>query len=187
MASRARWARKLNVGSTLWRDGKIGDMRNDMENRPAILFLCLGNICRSPMAEGAARAAFADAGVEVTLDSAGTGDWHVGRPPDTRAQAEARRRGADIGDLRARQLTPDDFYRFDLILAADDNNLRDARAIAPADATARLRLMLDLVRGRQGESVADPYYGEAGGFGVTWDDVSAVAAALVADALRSSG
>ncbi|WP_237245828.1 low molecular weight protein-tyrosine-phosphatase [Sphingopyxis witflariensis] len=165
----------------------IGDMRNDRKTRPAILFLCLGNICRSPLAEGAARAAFADAGIDATLDSAGTGDWHVGRPPDARAQAEARRRGADIGDLRARQLTRDDFYRFDLILAADDTNLRDARAIAPADATARLRLMLDLVRGREGDSVADPYYGDEGGFGVTWDDVSAVAAALVTDASASSG
>lgn len=162
-------------------------MRDDSDDKPAILFLCLGNICRSPLAEGAARAAFAAAGIAATLDSAGTGDWHVGRPPDVRAQAEARRRGTDIGNLRARQLTRDDFYRFDLILAADDNNLRDARAMAPADARAKLRLMLDLVPGRRGDSVADPYYGDAGGFGVTWNDVSAVAAALVAEASGSSG
>lgn len=153
----------------------------------SILFLCLGNICRSPLAEGAARAAFADAGIDSLLDSAGTGDWHVGRPPDRRAQAEALRRGADIGDLRGRQLTVDDFYRFDLILAADADNLRDARTMAPPDATARLRLMLDLVAGRQGESVADPYYGEDDGFAATWDDVSAVAAALVAASSTSSG
>ena len=165
----------------------MGDVRNDREDRHAILFLCLGNICRSPLAEGAARAAFADAGIDAMLDSAGTGDWHVGRPPDQRAQAEARRRGTDIGDLRARQLTSDDFYRFDLILAADDTNLRDARAIAPAEATARLRLMLDLVRGREGEGVIDPYYGDEGGFAATWDDVSAVAAALVAEVSGSSG
>ena len=148
---------------------------------PSILFLCLGNICRSPLAEGAARAAFARAGLAARLDSAGTGDWHVGRPPDPRAQAEARRRGIDISDLRARQIARADFYRFDLILAADAENLRDARAVAPADATARLRLMLDLVPGRAGRSVADPYYGEAGGFAVTWGDVDAVAAALVAE------
>ncbi|MCW0199191.1 low molecular weight protein-tyrosine-phosphatase [Sphingopyxis sp.] len=160
-------------------------MHDDRRNPPAILFLCLGNICRSPLAEGAARAAFADAGIDATLDSAGTGDWHVGHPPDARAQAEARRRGVDISNLRARQLAPDDFRRFDLILAADATNLRDARAIRPADATATLALMLDLVPGRAGESVADPYYGDDGGFAATWDDVSAVASALVASA--SSG
>ena len=148
---------------------------------PAILFLCLGNICRSPLAEGAARATFERGGLAATLDSAGTGDWHVGHPPDVRAQAEAQRRGVDIGGLRARQLTAEDFRRFDLILAADDANLRDARAIAPADATARLLLMLDLVSGRAGESVTDPYYGDDKGFAATWDDVSAVAAALLSE------
>ena len=113
-------------------------MHDDRRNPPAILFLCLGNICRSPLAEGAARAALADAGIDATLDSAGTGDWHVGHPPDARAQAEARRRGVDISNLRARQLAPDDFRRFDLILAADAANLRDARAIRPAERQAAL-------------------------------------------------
>jgi protein-tyrosine phosphatase len=160
-------------------------MHDDRRNPPAILFLCLGNICRSPLAEGAARAAFSAAGIDATLDSAGTGDWHIGHPPDARAQAEARRRGVDISNLRARQLAADDFRRFDLILAADAANLSDARAIRPADATATLALMLDLVPGRAGESVADPYYGDDGGFAATWDDVSAVASALVASA--SSG
>jgi protein-tyrosine phosphatase len=163
-------------------------MRNDSNVRkPAILFLCLGNICRSPLAEGAARAAFAAAGIDATLDSAGTGDWHVGHPPDCRAIAEARRRGIDIADLRARQLRASDFADFDLILAADDNNLRDARALRPANAHAELKLMLDLVPGRAGERVADPYYGDDDGFAATWDDVSAVAAALVAEASGSSG
>lgn len=142
--------------------------------------VCLGNICRSPLAEGAARAAFAEAGIDARLDSAGTGDWHVGHPPDRRAQAEARRRGADISDLRARQLRRSDFHDFDLILAADETNLRDALALRPPDATAELKLMLDLVPGRKGESVTDPYYGAYDGFAATWDDVSAVASALVA-------
>lgn len=162
-------------------------MRDDPKiAKPAILFLCLGNICRSPLAEAAARAAFARAGIDATLDSAGTGDWHVGRAPDPRAQDEARRRGIDISDLRARQLAPRDFHRFDLILAADETNLRDARRIRPADATAKLKLMLDLLPGRAGEGVADPYYGEDDGFAATWDDVDAVAAALVAE-FASSG
>lgn len=94
--------------------------------------------------------------------------------------ARRPRRGVDISDLRARQLSPEDFRRFDLILAADMNNLRDARAIRPADATATLALMFDLVPGREGESVADPFYGDDDGFAATWDDVSAVASALVA-------
>ena len=157
-------------------------MREDGEiAKPAILFLCLGNICRSPLAEGAARAAFARAGIDATLDSAGTGDWHVGHAPDRRAQAEARRRGIDISALRAPQLPPDDFYDFALILAADETNLRDARAIRPADATAGLRLMLDLLPGREGQGVTDPYYGKDDGFAATWDDVDAIAAALVAE------
>lgn len=154
----------------------MGDGR---QNPPAILLLCLGNICRSPLAEGAARAAFAAAGIDARFDSAGTGDWHVGHPPDRRAQAEARRRGVDISGLRARQLRRSDFYDFDLILAADEDNLRDALAIRPGDATAELKLMLDLVAGREGEGVTDPYYGADEGFAATWDDVSAVAAALV--------
>ncbi len=163
-------------------------MRNDRHvPKPAILFLCLGNICRSPLAEGAARAAFARAGIDATLDSAGTGDWHIGDPPDRRAQAEALRRGVDISALRGRQLRRADFYDFDLILAADATNLRDARAIRPADATAELKLMLDLLSGRRGEGVTDPYYGADDGFAATWDDVDAVAAALVAEFSPSSG
>jgi protein-tyrosine phosphatase len=145
----------------------------------SILFLCLGNICRSPLAEGAARAAFARAGLVVRLDSAGTGDWHIGRPPDTRAQAVAKAQGVDIGPLRARQLCADDFHDFDLILAADQNNLRDLHAAAPADHRARLALMLDMVAGRAGQAVADPYYGDDAAFQACWRDVSAVAAALV--------
>jgi protein-tyrosine phosphatase len=166
----------------------IVDMRNDREIAgPAILFLCLGNICRSPLAEGAARAAFARAGIDARLDSAGTGDWHIGHAPDARAQAEARRRGVDISALRGRQLRRADFYDFDLILAADASNLRDARAIRPPDATAELRLMLDLLPERGGQGVTDPYYGEDDGFAATWDDVDAVAAALVTEFSPSSG
>lgn len=147
---------------------------------PAILFVCLGNICRSPMAEGAARAAFAAAiGLEARLDSAGTGDWHIGDPPDQRAQAEARRHGVDISGLSGRQVASDDFYHFDLILAADHENLSDLRALRPAKARADLRLMLDMVPGREGQALADPYFGATDGFAGTWADVASVAAALV--------
>jgi protein-tyrosine phosphatase len=146
----------------------------------SILFLCLGNICRSPLAEGAARAAFAQAGIAAQLDSAGTGDWHVGHPPDPRAQAVARANGIDIGDLRARQIGPADFAHFDLILAADARNLRDLHALAPRGHAARLALMLDMVPGRAGQAVADPYYGGAAEFALCWRDVSAVATALAA-------
>ncbi|MDQ0251507.1 protein-tyrosine phosphatase [Sphingomonas kyeonggiensis] len=146
----------------------------------SVLFVCLGNICRSPLAEGALRAAAENAGLDIEVDSAGTGGWHAGDPPDRRAQAAARRHGTDISGLRARQVRPEDFRRFDFVFALDRQNLRDLGAIAPADASAELGLLMDQVAGREGSSVADPYYGEDRDFDVTWADVSAAADALVA-------
>ncbi|TKW68253.1 MAG: low molecular weight phosphotyrosine protein phosphatase [Paracoccus denitrificans] len=140
---------------------------------PSVLFVCLGNICRSPMAEGAMRDAAARAGLTVATDSAGTGSWHVGQPPDSRAQAEAARNGCDISDLRARQVQPQDFHRFDHIIAMDAENFDDLTRIDPGDGKAVLSLMLDHVRGREGQSVADPYFGAKDGFKATWRDVSA--------------
>ena len=145
---------------------------------PSVLFVCLGNICRSPMAEGAFRAAAARRGIAVQADSAGTGDWHAGDPPDPRAQAEAARHGLDLSDLRARQVTVADFDRFDHIVAMDADNLARLRSIAPPGARATLSLMLDHA-GRAGQSVADPYFGGAAGFAVTWDDVTAAAEGLL--------
>ena len=150
-----------------------------MTKTPRILFVCLGNICRSPLAEAALRAAAAEAGLEVVVDSAGTGDWHIGDPPDTRAQAVARRHGCDIAGLRGRQVAAEDFKRFDHIFALDAQNLAGLRAIAPADATAEVALLLDLVPGRAGQGVHDPYYGNAAGFEETWRDVDAAARVLV--------
>lgn len=150
---------------------------------PAVLFVCLGNICRSPMAEGAFRAAAEAAGLAVTIDSAGTAAYHVGEPPDPRAQEMARRHGADIGGLRGRQLVAADFRRFTHVLVMDHANLADARAIAPEDAVCQPQLLLDLVPGREGAAVADPYYGGEEHFEDTWADVSRAAAALV-QALR---
>lgn len=147
---------------------------------PAILFVCLGNICRSPLAEAALRAEAERAGLAVTVDSAGTGDWHVGGPPDRRAQATALRYGSDISGYRARQVTPEDFRRFDQVFALDRDNLANLENVAPADATAALGLLLDLVPGREGEGVQDPYYGGDEGFERTWAEVSAAARAIVA-------
>lgn len=125
------------------------------------------------------RAAARQAGLDVVVDSAGTGGWHVGNPPDPRAIAQASANGVDISHLRARQVTPDDFLRFTHVLAMDEDNLRNLRALAPAHATAELALLLDMVPGREGEPVADPYYGGAEGFARTWADVSGAARALV--------
>lgn len=146
---------------------------------PSVLFVCLGNICRSPLAEAAFRAAAERAGVDAIADSAGTGEWHVGRPPDPRSQAVARRHGIDIGEYRARRVLPGDFRSFDHILALDPRNLRDLFAIAPADGTAQVSLLMDLVPGRTGEGVRDPYYGDDADFDAVWDDVRTAADALV--------
>lgn len=146
---------------------------------PAILFVCLGNICRSPLAEAAFRARADAAGLVATADSAGTGGWHVGEPPDRRAQATARRHGIDIAGYRARQVAAADFTRFTHIFALDDSNLAKLREIAPPTASAQLGLLLDLVKGSEGQSVADPYYGGMDGFERTWRQVEAAAAALV--------
>jgi protein-tyrosine phosphatase len=151
--------------------------------KPAVLFVCLGNICRSPLAEAAFRREAARAGIEADVDSAGTGDWHVGSPPDRRAQTEARRHGIDISSYRARQVCQEDFRRFTQILALDGRNLDDLVAIRPVDGTARLSLLLDHVAGREGRSVADPYFGDESGFAETWHEVSLAAQALVRELL----
>jgi protein-tyrosine phosphatase len=146
--------------------------------KSSVLFVCLGNICRSPLAEAAFRREAERLGLDVEIDSAGTGDWHIGYPPDPRAAAVAARNGVDISDLRARQVTPDDFRRFDHIVALDANNLRDLERLRPVDGKARLSLLLDHVEGREGQAVADPYYGEETHFDAAWSDVAAGADGL---------
>ncbi len=150
-----------------------------MAAKPAVLFVCLGNICRSPLAEAAFRRELKAAGLDAEADSAGTGDWHIGEAPDRRAQAVAKRNGIDISGYRARLVTAEDFRRFSHIVALDRKNLAVLRAMAPGDATAELSLLLDHVDGRKGEAVADPYYGDEAGFDVTWADVTVGAQALV--------
>lgn len=146
-----------------------------------ILFLCLGNICRSPAAEAVFRSLAAQAGLSVTLDSAGTGGWHAGEPPHPPMQAAARRRGHDLSALRARQLEPADFSRFDLILAMDRQNLRDAQKIRPEAATARLEMFLQTKAGR--DDVPDPWY--SGDFDGCLDIIEAGAAAWLARLQRA--
>jgi protein-tyrosine phosphatase len=138
----------------------------------SVLFVCLGNICRSPLAEAAFRAEAERLGLHVEIDSAGTGDWHLGHPPDRRATAVAARNGVDIAHLRARQVGPDDFRRFDHIVALDAQNLRDLEAMRPAGAKAELSLLLDHAPGREGQAVADPYYGGETHFETAWGDVT---------------
>jgi protein-tyrosine phosphatase len=144
----------------------------------SVLFVCLGNICRSPLAEAAFRREAGRLGLEVEADSAGTGDWHVGAAPDRRSIAVAARNGVDIASLRARQVSPSDFRRFDHIVALDPANLDHLRWMKPAGAEAELSLLLAHVPGREGEAVADPYYGEAGDFDLAWADAAAGAAGL---------
>lgn len=125
---------------------------------PSILFVCLGNICRSPLAEGVFRAVLEERGIgDVTIDSAGTGGWHAGEGPDRRSVAVALRHGVDIGGQRARKVRPEDFEIFDLILGMDRANVRDLKALAPVAAQDKIQLYLDHATGRRGD-VPDPYY-----------------------------
>ncbi|MTH98215.1 low molecular weight protein-tyrosine-phosphatase [Roseibium sp. RKSG952] len=128
----------------------------------AILFVCLGNICRSPLAEGIFRRRAEERGQTDTyrFDSAGTGAWHVGNPPDPRSIAIARHHGIDISGQRARQVVEADFKRFDLILAMDRSNLETLSGRMPATGTAQVQLLLD----HPPQDVPDPYYGGPQGF-----------------------
>jgi len=131
-----------------------------------VLFVCMGNICRSPTAEGVLRALAAREmpGLAIEVDSAGTHGYHVGSPPDRRAQAAARRRGIDLSALRARELVPADFLRFDHVLVMDATNLADASRLVPAAARALPRRFLDFAPGTAERDVPDPYYGGPGDF-----------------------
>ncbi|MBH1992834.1 MAG: low molecular weight phosphotyrosine protein phosphatase [Sphingomonadaceae bacterium] len=146
---------------------------------PAVLFVCLGNICRSPLAEAALRAEAEKAGLDIAVDSAGTSDWHIGNPPDVRAQAVALRHGIDISGYQGRQVQAEDFRRFTHIFALDSDNLVNLRRIRPSDGIADLRLLMDMVPGREGSGVTDPYFGDDAGFDITWDDVTRAASAIV--------
>jgi len=147
----------------------------------SVLFVCLGNICRSPLAEGVFRQTVEQAGLSESflIDSAGTGSWHQGHPPDPRSVGVAAAYGIDISGLRARQVTEADFDRFDLILAMDRDNLASLRRIGGQDHAARIRLFLE----RPERNVPDPYYGGADGFETVYELVKGGCLDLL-DALR---
>jgi protein-tyrosine phosphatase len=139
-----------------------------MDNKPqiSILFVCMGNICRSPTAEGVFRHHVREAGLHdaILTDSAGTHAYHVGEPADRRAQAAAARRGFSLVDIRARKVTDDDFVNFDYILAMDEDNLVVLKDRAPDELHGKVRLFLEFAESRHEKEVPDPYYGGSAGF-----------------------
>src|SRR5882757_4542204 len=147
-----------------------------------VLFVCLGNICRSPTAEGVLRhlAAQEAPGLALEIDSAGTADYHIGAPPDLRSQRAALRRGIDISGLRARQVTQGDFERFDLILAMDRENLRELQALKPRDSHALVKLFLEYAPQTKVRDVPDPYYGGDSHFEQVLDLTAAASRGLLA-------
>jgi protein-tyrosine phosphatase len=147
-----------------------------------VLFVCLGNICRSPTAEGVFRHLLRQEAPElqVEVDSAGTADYHLGEPPDLRSQRAAMRRGIDLGALRARQVTPADFARFDLILAMDRANLLELEAMRPKNSRARVQLFLEYAPELGRLEVPDPYLRDASGFEEVLDLSAAASRGLLA-------
>jgi low molecular weight protein-tyrosine phosphatase len=152
------------------------------EDPVRLLVVCLGNICRSPMAEGVLRARIEDSSLagRVLLDSVGTGDWHVGRPPDRRAIATAARHGVDISGLRGRQLAIDDYTNHDWILCADRSNLRDVRNRGPVSAHSRMALLLEWAGVGRDAEVPDPYTGGSAEFEHVWALLDRAASGVIA-------
>lgn len=154
-----------------------------------VLFVCMGNICRSPMAEGIFRREIARAGLQdkVVMDSAGTHGYHVGAPPDARAQGAIKKRGVDISDLHGRQVADADFDKFDYILAMDGDNLRLLKHQAPADKHGKIRLLLSFSQQYPNQEVPDPYYGGAHGFEENLDMIEDAVAGLIGEIERTFG
>lgn len=151
-----------------------------------VLFVCLGNICRSPTAHGVFEHRVAEAGLNerIAVESCGTGDWHIGHPPDPRTQAAALERGYDLSHLRARRVQLADFRNFDYILAMDESNLSHLEAMRPADFAGHLGLFLDFADSDEYE-VPDPYYGGDEGFGHVLELIEAASDGLLAEILSA--
>jgi len=148
-----------------------------------ILFVCLGNICRSPMAEGVFRRTAEEAGLAhlFEIDSAGMGDWHAGQAPDQRAQEAAHARGVDISAQSARKIELEDFDSFDLVVAMDGSNIADLEEIAPHAGRRKIRRFLDYAPHVDAQDVPDPYYGGRQGFDHALDLIEAAADGLLTD------
>jgi len=151
-----------------------------------VLFVCMGNICRSPTAQGVFRKLLEREGLLaiVSTDSAGTHAFHVGEPPDLRARETALRRGVDLSDLRARRVTAEDFHRFQYVLAMDQENYRELSEICPLGAEKKLMLFMDFAPHLRTPEVPDPYYGGKNGFERVFDMVEAASEGLLADIRR---
>jgi low molecular weight protein-tyrosine phosphatase len=150
-----------------------------------LLFVCLGNICRSPMAEGVFRRVAEQQGALhlFDIDSAGLGDWHVGQAPDSRAQTAAQNRGIDISGQSARQIASADYERFDLLLAMDGSNYQELVQLAPSDARHKIRRFLDFAPHAGTADVPDPFFGGAEGFNHALDLIEQAARGLLAELL----
>lgn len=171
--------------------GGEADCRDQRGLAPVIrvLFVCTGNLCRSPTAEGVFRALVRDAGLShrIEADSAGTSVFNEGAAPDARARDAARGRGVDLGSQCARRIRKDDFHRFDYLVALDASHRRRLIALCPEDQRHRIRLLLDFAPNTRLSDVPDPYDGGPGGFGRVFDLISAGAAGLLAEIRTRQG
>jgi protein-tyrosine phosphatase len=149
--------------------------------RVSVLFVCMGNICRSPTAEGVFRQKVADAGLEqkIHIDSAGTIAYHVGHPPDQRAQKAALKRGIDLGPQRARKVSSSDFEQFDFVIAMDSDNHYELEAICPSGHEHKLHMLMKFAQNWSETEVPDPYYGGSHGFETVLDMVEDAAEGLL--------
>jgi protein-tyrosine phosphatase len=155
----------------------------------SVLFICMGNICRSPTAHGVFRALVEREGLSdsIVTDSAGTIAYHVGEPPDRRARETAVKRGIDLSDLRARRAISEDFECFDYLMAMDRDNYRDLMAICPPGYEDRLHLFMDFAPQRPEKEVPDPYYGGVAGFDRVFDMVEEASRGLLDHILQQHG